>query len=850
MNKILLNEGWLMQSSEKCSVFGEKIATTHFKPEGWYPVTVPGTVVSGLVENNVYPDPYYADNMKDIPGFKKHADYHYSNFHKPDDSPFRSSWWFRKSFQVEKKEKNECVWLEMKGINYRANIWLNGRRIAGDNYVNGTYRIYDMEITNMVEDGENVLAAEVFSPGPDELGITFIDWNRVPSDDSMGLWRPVSIYKTGPAVLKNPYIRTDLDTGSFKTASIHITAEAWNRFEEPFKGVLKGEIEGIVFEQAVELEAFEKKKITFTAEKYPQLKIENPRVWWPWQLGNPEMYQCTLGLTTAGRDCDKKEIPFGIRSIRSHLNEHGARQFVVNGKELLIRGTAWSPDLMMRQSEERDEIDLAYLKNLNMNTIRLEGKLATDYFWELCNRAGILVLAGWPCCNHFELWKQWKYGDSESAQDALRDQLLRLRNHPCFLAWFYGSDEPPPIPVEKAYIKVMQQYCDEVPRISSAKEVRSKVTGDTGVKMTGPYGYVPPNYWYNPKLEGFADKFNTETCPDGCIPIYESLVKFLPEDQQYVGSDAWNFHAGGPPFFSKTDVYDAALAKRYGKPADLKDYAMTSQVFGYEGWRAMYEANLRNFPKSTGVIGWMHNSGWPSLIWQVIDYYLQPNGAFYGSQKACEPLHIQYSYDDGSIWVGNQCLTAAENLSANIRICDMDGKETFSEKVENISLNGLEFKSVFSLPKIDGLSDVYFLILTLEKDSAPVSRNFYWLTPAHDTYEAEGIEDQWYLHPVRTAADMRPLRNLAKASVEMVPEIRESEEMFEFSVSLKNTSDVPAFFVWPRVTDGKSGELAAPVYWRENVLFLLPGEKQSIEGSCPVGIFKEKPEFLLFGWNV
>ena len=439
-----------MQSAEKLSTRGEKISSIDFPTDGWYPVAVPTTVISGLVQNNVYPDPYIGTNMKTIPGYKICKNEIFSNVDKPDDSPFKKPWWFRNEFTINKNSQNERIWLLFKGINYGAEIWLNGQQISKADNTKGTFRQYDFDVTQYLNPNrKNVLALEVFSPQSHVLGLTFIDWSPSPPDDSMGIWQPVYLRTTGPVFIKNTFVQSKLNTETLKEAELLINSELHNPTEKSISGTIEGKIEDIFFSQDIKLNPFQNKTCVFSTKKFPRLRINNPRLWWPYQLGIPELYKLSLNLKINGLVTDQAEITFGIRDIQSRINKHGSRLFTINGEDILIRGAAWAPDLLLRQSAFQDEMDIKFLKNLNMNTFRLEGKLATDYFWDLCDREGILVLAGWPCCNHWEKWENWKEGDLEIAKESLRSQLLRLRNHPSFTAWLYGSDFPPPESVER-----------------------------------------------------------------------------------------------------------------------------------------------------------------------------------------------------------------------------------------------------------------------------------------------------------------------------------------------------------------------------------------------------------------
>lgn len=839
---------WFIKSSEHLMEHGETISTSKYDQKDWLKIDIPSTIVNGLVVNNELEDPYYGINLKTYPGYKPGLkNVFYDRRYKPSNSPFRFSWWFRKEFLVKENDKSKICqyWLKFKGINYAANIWLNGKRIAGNDYVIGSYRIYDFNVTNFIKRDVNIIAIEIFSPNPDDLCISFVDWSPLPPDDGMGLWQPVTFYSTGSVALKDPFIKCELNIETLGEADITIMSNLVNTQKKRIEIILEGKIEDISFQKALILEPYENKEIKITSEEFPQLKILNPRIWWPYQWGSSELYSLELEVKTNNLVSDSTVLQFGIRDIRSSINEYGSLIFSVNGREFLIRGAAWTPDMMFRQNEEQDNYDVSFIKNLNFNTIRMEGKLATDYFWDLCDREGILVLAGWVCCNHWEKWKNWKQGDLAVAKESLRSQLIRLRNHPSLIAWFYGSDYPPPRIVEKAYLNVLHNTYDDLPNVSSATAAKSELKGETGVKMTGPYTFVPPIYWYLDQRKGAAKGFNTETGPDVCIPPYESLLKFLPPDQQYIGSKVWNFHTGLGGF-TNTKIVEEAIWKRYGKTDSFQEFTKIAQVLGYECWRAMFEAHGRNYPEATGVIGWMLNSPWPSLIWQLFDFYNNTNGAYFGSKKACEPFHIQYSYDDSTIWVVNTSIEERENLTAKIRILTLDLEEKFSESIV-VNIGEYSKICVITLPKIDDLSSVYFLDLTLKNKSNVISKNFYWLSVKEDVFKEK---DEWLYTPLESHADMSSLRNLPKAEIESSYEIIKNDDQLEVLVQIDNISENLAFLLRVYLVNDSSEELIAPVYWNENFISLFPSEKTSIKGIIPKTVKFSKISVKIEGLNI
>ena len=267
--------------------------------------------------------------------------------------------------------------------------------------------------------------------------------------------------------------------------------------------------------------------------------------------------------------------------------------------------------------------EVRYVKEMNLNTIRFEGKIETDRFLDLCDREGILLIAGWCCCEHWERWKKWKEEDHRIAADSLRDQIRRIRNHPSMLTWWNGSDGPPPEKVEQMYIDVLKAGNWPNPYQSSATARTTTLTGATGLKMTGPYDYVPPSYWLTDTKHGGAYGFNTETSPGPAVPPVESLRRMIPQDHLWPIDEVWNFHAGGSRFMN-IKVFTDALNARLGTATGVEDYARKSQLMAYEGQRAMFEAYARNKYASTGVIQWMMNNAWPSMIWHLYDYFLAP----------------------------------------------------------------------------------------------------------------------------------------------------------------------------------------------------------------------------------
>jgi len=673
---IPLREGWALQSSVKVSAKGEAISSPSFKTANWIAADIPTTVVAAQVKNHALPDPFYGMNLRQYPGLTYPIGANFSNIAMPPDSPYAVSWWYRKEFALPNVYTGKSVWLNFRGINYRANIFLNGKQIANSNEVAGAWRTYEFNVTSAIKPGVNILAVQVWAPTENSLAITFVDWNPAPPDKNMGLWREVYLTTSGPVALRNPAVISKVNSPDNNAAHLTVIAQVKNASEQPISGTLKGLIENIEFAQPVQLAARESKDVVFSPAEFPQLNLSNPRLWWPAQMGTPNLYDLTLSFEVDGKPSDVSRTKFGIREITSEVSEQAPdrmkRLFKINGKNILIRGGGWTPDLMMRETPERLADEFRYVRDIGLNTVRLEGKLETEEFYKTADEQGILVMAGWCCCDFWEHWGSWKDEDFQIANSSLRDQMYRLRGHPSLLAWLNGSDNPPPPDVEESYLKIEADLKWPNPIVSSAT-AKLSVTNGSGVKMSGPYEYVAPSYWEtDPYLNkddnrcnaggcGGAYGFNSETSMGPAVPPIESVERMIPKDHLWPLDEYWNFHAGGGAF-KNIQVFTDALNARYGEAASAKEFSKKSQLMTYEGVRAMYEAYSRNKYTSTGVIQWMLNNAWPSMIWHLYDYYLRPGGGYFGAKKAMQSLDPVYGYDDHSVWLVSSQYVDAKGL--------------------------------------------------------------------------------------------------------------------------------------------------------------------------------------------
>jgi len=845
-----LTEKWEVQSSMNVDDQGDVISTGEFSPENWYNTTIPATVLAVLADHEVYPDPYFGMNLRSIPGTDYPLNKNFANIEMAEDSPFRVPWWYRTEFQLHPDFKNQSLQLHFKGINFRANIWLNGKRIADSSEVAGVFRIYEFDITDdVVLDGKNYLAVEVFAPGKDDLAITWVEWNPAPPDKNMGIWHEVFITATGPVTVRYPHVITEFDLPSLDVAQLTVKAELNNTSNQAVQGTLRGTIEDCEFAMDVNLEPEEHKVVSFNPAEFDQLNFEDPRIWWPIHYGKPDLYKLDLTFEANGRISDSQSINFGIKQVSAELTDAHHLLFKINGKDILIRGGGWASDMLLRLDSSRLETQIKYVKDMNLNAIRLEGKLENEFFYDLCDRHGILVMPGWCCCDHWEQWDEWDEEDYSVAAKSLTDQVKRLRYRASVFTWLYGSDFPPPPDVEEIYLSIFEKYNWPYPHQSSAALKPTELTGFSGIRMKGPYFFIEPSYWYVDTARGGAFGFNAEVGPGASIPVMESIIQMFPQDSLWPINDIWHYHAraGNPARMLNIDT--KALNARYGEAKDLEDYVMKSQLQAYEGKRAMFEAYGRNKYISTGVIQWMLRNAWPGVYWNLYDYYLRTGGSYYGTKKACEPLHIQYSYDDRSVVVVNSYLREFTGCKAVVSVYNIDLSVKFHEEVTlDILSDGVQ--KVITIPEIKDLSVTYFVKLELKDPENKIcSSNFYWLSTTKEVFDWE--ESYFWTTPMISYADFTALQKLPEVELKITSEmvVHNGKELVHINVS--NPTGNLAFAVNLRlIREGTDNEIL-PILYEDNYFPLFPGEEREITATyLSTGLMEENPVVVVDGWNV
>lgn len=824
---------WHIQDVAKAPQDGAAISAGGFATKEWYPVTGRSTVMAGLLENGVFKnDVFHSDNLRAV--------------QVPDASGnlFVTPWWYRAGIVLPKAAGRHTL-LRTHGIIASADVWVNGKQVADHADVAGAYPLRDIDITPAVHGGANTVALKVYPGDPRMvLSIGWVDWNPTPPDNNMGPWRGVDVVQTGPVALGAPHVATTL-SADLRQATLATTVTARNLDTVAHDATLAGTVADQSVEQTVHLGPGETKVVSLAAGASPTVTLDNPKVWWPIGMGDHPLYEMKVAANVDGAVSDRAATTFGVRRVESSLTKQGYRQFSINGKPVLIRGGGWAPDMFLRDDPARMEAEFSYVVNLGINTIRSEGKLENDRFYDLADRNGIMVLAGWECCDKWEAAAKtgglpWNDADMRVAQASMESEARLLRNHPSVIGFFIGSDHAPPPALSKMYTDTLHAEGWTLPIISAAVPEGTPEAGLSGMKMAGPYDWIPPSYWYADKF-GAAFGFDSEVSAGAVIPRLEDVQRMLSVQEQealWKFPEARQFHASADwSTFAVLTPFDTALAKRYGAPKGLEDYVAKAQLDNYDGVRAQFEAfnaRMGAANPATGVIYWMLNNAWPSLHWHLYDYYMNPAGAYYGAKKANEPLHIQYSYDSRTIMVVNHTLDDRHGLMASVKVRNLDGSVRFEKQVPGIDLQGNHAQAVLDLPAVTGLSPVYFIELELTgADGKQASRNVYWLSTRPDTLD--WAKSNWYLTPLTQYGDFTALATLPKATHEMkVTTARDGDdEVATVTLSVPASSPAVAVQEHLSIRRGAGGELALPVRWTDNDVTLWPGQSAVLTARYP-----------------
>ena len=847
---------WIMKKAGDVTAGAAEISSPDFKGANWMPAIVPGTVLNSLVYNKVYPEPYYGINNKLAGNLIPDIAVVGREFY---------TYWFRTQFLVPANFKDKNVWLQIDGVNYRAEIWVNGNLLST---VSGMFQQGYIDITDFAKIGEqNGLAIKVYpvdvpgttkakswrargenrNGGDGNMGLntsmlmsvgwdfTFKDGIR---DRNTGIWKSISLYAVNKVALRHPFVKSKLSKPAFDQADETVSVELVNAAIKTVKCVVKGEIagEGIQFEKQVDLIRGEEKEVVFTSKDFPQLLIKNPRLWWPVFKGKPEMYEVKLKVLVDGVIADSVNTRFGIRDIVADRNTpDSSKTFYVNGRKIFIRGSNWIPEAMLRNSDERMYAELRYTQQTGINLLRLWGGgiAESDYFYQLCDEMGILV------------WQEfWLTGDTKHPQDKnlyfnnLGSTVKRIRNHPS-IAFYVASNESTEVSGTKELLD----------QLDGTRPYQMQSETD-GVHDGSPYVQVNPMQHYEntasgrgSRVDGFNPEYGAPT-----LPTVEVLREMMAEKDLWpINKEVWDYLDGGA-FHGMTGKYKD-LVNNYGPSNSIDEFAQKAQMLGAMNSKSIWEVwNYNKFGYgdryASGLLFWYHNSPTRQVCGRMWDWSLEPTASLYHTQNALEPLHPQFDYLKNTVSVYNEYFKSFTNYKLTAEVYDINSKRVgVYSKLLNVIPEDAVLNDVLKLDFSSTITPVHFIKLSLldEKGKA-VGSNFYWRST--DKYLGKTTLSG------PAAAGFDPIASMKKTTLQVKPSISKKDNQYFMELDIKNNSKTIAFFTQLQLLD-KEKKPVRPSFYTDNFFSLLPGESKHISiETNDKNLVGEDNTIVVKGYNV
>ena len=841
-----ITSGW-----ELCE--GDKVMT-----DDWYNATVPGTVLRTLVDQGVYPDPYYGLNNLAIP-----------------EDLCRKDWWYRCSFELsEDMLSKETLELLFNGINYKADIWFNGQKIGN---IAGAFIRGRFDITDLAK-AENTLAVHIFPPAnpgiPHEQsprsgggknggalcldGPTFFcsegwDWMPGVRDRNIGIWQDVQLIATGGISLGDTQVITDLPLPDVSYADLSVLTSLKNSTSSEKSVILEGKVGDIAFTKEVDVPAETEVEVCISAADMPQLRMKNPKLWMPNGYGDPNLYELELRCLEESEVSDVQKTRFGVRELSyeltvdapsakglriehnpladNHLGEildhrmlrdtlgglhipslaegikvedlnripnDGMSPYLVikvNGVRIFCRGGNWGMDDMMKNvSREHLEPYLILHKEAGFNMIRnWTGASTSETLYELCDEYGMMVWNDfWLSTEGFNLNPL----DEDLFMRNAIDVVRRFRHHPSIAIWCPRNEGYATETLERRLSAMIQE--EDITRRYHPNSRRCNL------RWSGPWHYYKDaGVYYSYDAHGFNTELGSPS-----VPTAASMRKMMPEADQWPISDTWHYH----DLLNGLDEYVNAVDRLYGKAESLDDFCRKVQLINYDSYRAMFESwNSRLWGDASGVLLWMSHPAWPSVEWQTYSWDYETFGSYFGSRKACEPVHVQMNLDDHDVVVLNTTTSPLDDMKVTLTCYDLAGKKISATTVKDIDVPANSRKDLFKA-ELEGINGNYIVRLVLsDRKGKVVTVNDYMM-------RGEGTED------------FKALNSVGKAQIK-ARKVSSQDGVLRYEIT--NTTGNIAFNLKFNLCDEKTGEIILPAYFSDGYFHLLPGEKRTLEVHSP-----------------
>lgn len=857
-NEFAIRNGWEMTEASTVKEAAVTVSTADFNSSSWYNATVPGTVLTTLADQGVYPDPYWGLNNLYIP-----------------DTLCRQNWWYRVAFAIPEKQKEKECWLTFKGINYEARLWLNGHIVGS---IKGAFKRGIFNVTGLLKTtGENILAVQIIPPphpgipheqsvlagrGPNGGilcldGPTFISsegWDWVPGirDRNIGIWQDVVLKFTGKVTIADPQVITDLDLPDTSQARITIKTNLYNSGNQAEHIILTAAINGINIKVPVDIAAGENKLVELSPAVYPQLKIKNPLLWWPNGYGNPHLYELKLSVHKNAVFSDSRSIRFGIRELSYEMSVHdaakGASRIEFNPTNVFSKTTSSLFNTAARHKATGETVIPELKKGAGMSLLQeIENTTASPYLVIKVNGVRIFCKGGnWGMDDgmkrtarsflepyfklsrdaHFTMIRNWtgesteevfyelcdEYGllvwndfwtSTENYNVLPEDNQLFLENARDVLRRFRNH---PSIaiwcPRNEGYMpEPLDSALAEMIAVEDGTRHYHANSRYMNLRPSGPWNYMKdPTQYYTRIAEGFNTELGTPS-----VPTAHTMRKMMAQEDLWPIGDVWHYH----DFHFGQKDYVNAIDSLYGTAEGIDDFCKKAQLVNFDSHRAMFESwNSKLWENASGMLIWMSQPAWPSTVWQAYSYDYETFGSYYGSRNACEPVHIQQNLHDNKVIVVNTSLKNIADAVAKYSVFDCSGRKLYEKEVKkNVPANKLT--PFFTPGSPENIPPVYLVRLQLTDSKGKlVSINDYWKTGSDSSFKT--------LNTTGQAKLICRVNKVQKKSIRF---------------TLTNTSGVICTGIKLNLQNGSDHQFILPAYCSDGYFNLLPGESRELTFS-------------------
>ncbi|WP_408590335.1 glycosyl hydrolase 2 galactose-binding domain-containing protein [Novosphingobium sp.] len=875
--------GWQLAAAPEVAQDGAQLSRPG-KPGGtWRTATVPGTVLTTLIDRGVYPDPYFGLNNLKIP-----------------ESLARQEYWYRTSFTLPPEARGKRLSIVLNGVNYTSEVFINGAHLGGTKgaFARGRFAFDAVA-------GENVIAIKVSPPPhpgiPHEQSIsagvgenggqlaidgpTFVateGWDWIPGirDRNTGLWQDVQLEANGAVRLGDPQVITDLPLPRTDSADITIAVPVVNDSGAAQSVTVTASFDDVRVSRTITAAPGET-EVRFTPAEFAALHVGNPRLWWPNGYGDPVLHTLKLDASVAGQTADTATTRFGIREVSYDLSlmdkaghlrrvnvqttdgrRDGVKLIDVRHEAIKLSPKGWVESLTaagesstgVRDLGPEDTLPEPHL-TLRVNGVKIAARGGSwgmddalkrherarlEPYFRLHMQANLNIIRNWMGNNSEpefydladeygmmvlnDFWQSTQNFQVEPQDPALflanaADTVKRYRNHPSIVVWF-GRNEGVPYPM------LNEGLDDLLFRLDGTRWFTGS-SNTVNLQGSGPYNYRQPEGYFTDLATGFSVETGTPS-----LATREAVAAYVPKADLWPLSDTlayhdWHFSGNGD-----TKTFMASLARRFGEATSFDDFERKAQMINLEGHKAMFEGFLGHlWTRNSGRLLWMTHPSWTSNAWQIYSSDYDTHAAFYGIAKASEPIHVQLNLPGNEVVVVNTTRDPAPGLTATTRILGLDGKELFA-RADRLNSAANADTTLAAVPLADVLAKHPMVLVTqslTDKAGRTISSNFYWRGRDEASYRALG--------------DLAPVALTAK--LDNPKAVGEEQEL---RVTLTNPATTPALAAKLTLLDAK-GERILPAYYSDNYVSLLGGESQTVTIRYPARP-GPAPHVALRGWNV